>query len=140
MARKISNLSASYTRLWLVKFYTLSGYKYKIKLVSILRKREDQALISISTILKFSAPGTWINCEKYRINQKYKINQCWSLKYSKFSMFLHYHSNSDIFAELTTKPFSSNHEYFAVIDNSEQLVYGFHHIIPYTLPRYREQS
>ena len=32
-----------------------SGYKYKIRLVSILRKREDHALISISTILKFSA-------------------------------------------------------------------------------------
>ena len=29
--------------------------RYKIRLVSILRKREDQALISISTILKFSA-------------------------------------------------------------------------------------
>ena len=28
---------------------------YKIRLVSILRKKEDQALISISTILKFSA-------------------------------------------------------------------------------------
>ena len=30
-------------------------YKYKIKLVSVLRKRDDQALISISTILKYSA-------------------------------------------------------------------------------------
>ena len=39
---------------WL-KFIQFSGYKYKIRLVSILRKREDQALISISTILKFSA-------------------------------------------------------------------------------------
>ena len=29
----------------------MSGYKYKIKLVWILRKREDQASISISTIL-----------------------------------------------------------------------------------------
>ena len=38
---------------WL-NFIHLSGYKYKIRLVSILRKREDQALISISTILKFS--------------------------------------------------------------------------------------
>ena len=35
-----------------------SGYKYKIKLVSILRKREDRALISISTILKFSAQSS----------------------------------------------------------------------------------
>jgi len=34
-----------------------SGYKYKIRFVSISIKREDQALISISTILKFSAHG-----------------------------------------------------------------------------------
>ena len=54
MARKISNLSASYTRLWL-NFIHFSGYKYKIRLVSTLRKREDKALISMSTILKFSA-------------------------------------------------------------------------------------
>jgi len=39
---------------WL-NFIHFSRYKYKIKLVLILRKREDQALISISTILKFSA-------------------------------------------------------------------------------------
>ena len=39
---------------WL-NFIHFSGYKYKIRLVSILRKREDQALISISTVLKFSA-------------------------------------------------------------------------------------
>ena len=39
---------------WL-NFIHFLGYKYKIKLVSILWKREDQALISISTILKFSA-------------------------------------------------------------------------------------
>ena len=32
-----------------------SGYKYKIRLASIKGKWEDQALISISTILKFSA-------------------------------------------------------------------------------------
>ena len=38
-----------------MNFKHFSGYKYKIRLVSILRKREDQALISISTILKFSA-------------------------------------------------------------------------------------
>ena len=31
------------------------GVKYKIRLVSRLKKREDQALIAISTILKFSA-------------------------------------------------------------------------------------
>ena len=36
-------------------FIHSSGYKYKIRLVSILRKREDQSLISISTNLKFSA-------------------------------------------------------------------------------------
>jgi len=39
---------------WL-NFIHFSGYMYKIRLVSILRKKEDQALISISTILKFSA-------------------------------------------------------------------------------------
>ena len=44
---------------WL-NFIQFSGYKYKIRLVSILRKREDQALISISTILKFSALRTQI--------------------------------------------------------------------------------
>ena len=37
---------------WL-NFIHFSGYQYKIRLV--LRKREDQALTSISTILKFSA-------------------------------------------------------------------------------------
>ena len=36
-------------------FIHFSGYKYKIRLVSISIKREDQTLISISTILKFSA-------------------------------------------------------------------------------------
>ena len=36
-------------------FIHFLGNKYEIRLVSILRKREDQALISISTILKFSA-------------------------------------------------------------------------------------
>ena len=39
---------------WL-SFMHISGYKYKIRLVSRLRKRVDQALISISTILKFPA-------------------------------------------------------------------------------------
>ena len=39
---------------WL-NFIHFSGYKFKIRLVSRLRKREDQALISISTILKFPA-------------------------------------------------------------------------------------
>ena len=39
---------------WL-NFIQFSGCKYKIRLVSILRKRKDHALISISTILKFSA-------------------------------------------------------------------------------------
>ena len=35
--------------------WILYTFQYKIRLVSILRKREDQALISISTILKVSA-------------------------------------------------------------------------------------
>ena len=39
---------------WL-NFIHFSGYKYKSRLVSILRKREKQALISILAILKFSA-------------------------------------------------------------------------------------
>ena len=42
---------------WLT-FIHFSGYKHKIRLVSRIRKREDQALISISTILKFSELGT----------------------------------------------------------------------------------
>ena len=42
---------------WL-NFIHFSGYKHKIRLVSIIGKREDQALISISTILKFSAPAS----------------------------------------------------------------------------------
>ena len=46
---------------WL-DFMHFSGYKYKIRLVSRSIKREDQALISISTILKFSAHG-FINCK-----------------------------------------------------------------------------
>ena len=36
-------------------FIHFSGYKHKIRLISILRKREDQALISISRFLKFTA-------------------------------------------------------------------------------------
>ena len=39
---------------WL-NFIHFLGNKYKIRLVLILRKRDDQTLISISTILKFSA-------------------------------------------------------------------------------------
>ena len=39
----------------LLNFLHFSGYKYKIRLVSRFRKREDQALFSISTILKFPA-------------------------------------------------------------------------------------
>ena len=42
---------------WL-NFIHCSGYKYKIRLVSIIWKREDQASISISTILKCSAQLT----------------------------------------------------------------------------------
>ena len=54
MARKISNLSASYRDSDWLNFIHFSGYKYKIRLVSRLRKKV-QALISISIILKFSA-------------------------------------------------------------------------------------
>ena len=43
---------------WL-DFIHFSGYKYKVRLVSISIKREDQALISISTILKFSAQNEY---------------------------------------------------------------------------------
>ena len=39
---------------WL-NFIHFLEYKYKFRLVSVLRKREDQALIPISTILKFLA-------------------------------------------------------------------------------------
>ena len=39
---------------WLTCIH-FSGYNYKIRLVLILRKIEDQAIISISTILKFPA-------------------------------------------------------------------------------------
>ena len=44
---------------WL-NFIHFSRYNYKIRLVSIERKRDDEALISISTILKFSAPRLYI--------------------------------------------------------------------------------
>ena len=54
MARKVSNLLASIRDSDWLNFIHFSGYKYKIRLVSILRKRKNQALISISTILKFS--------------------------------------------------------------------------------------
>ena len=55
MAHTISNF-----RLYLrdsdwLNFIHFSGYKYMIRLFSIFLKREDQALISLSTILKFSA-------------------------------------------------------------------------------------
>jgi len=39
---------------WL-NFIHFLGYKYKIRLVSLLRKREDEELISIFAILKFTA-------------------------------------------------------------------------------------
>ena len=51
---KISRLLIRNSADWL-DFIHFSGYKYKIRLVFRLRKREDHALISISTILKFSA-------------------------------------------------------------------------------------
>ena len=46
---------------WLVEFKILNfflGYRMRINLISGLVKPGDQALISISTILKFSAPET----------------------------------------------------------------------------------
>ena len=61
MVDKISNLSASYARPDWLNFIHYSEYKYKIRFVSILRKREDHALISISTILKFSVLDNLVN-------------------------------------------------------------------------------
>ena len=79
MACKIKNISASYAD-WL-NFIHLLGYMYKIRLVSILRKREDQALISMSTILKFSARE-----KKYSIFKPtlFYPNQSWV--YPKFKV------------------------------------------------------
>ena len=57
---------------WL-NFIHFSEYKYQIRLVSILRKREDQALISKSTILKFSALIKWIRRKKTE-NRFLKVN------------------------------------------------------------------
>ena len=48
----------------LLNFRNFPGYKLKIKIILRLTKIGDQALISISTILKFSAdfgPEPWIN-------------------------------------------------------------------------------
>ena len=55
MARKISNFWLYIRDSKWLNFIHFLGYKYKIRFVSILRKREDQAFISISTILKFTA-------------------------------------------------------------------------------------
>ena len=55
MVCKISNFRLLIRDSDWLNFIHFSGYKYKIRLVSRLRKREDQALISISTILKFPA-------------------------------------------------------------------------------------
>ena len=55
MARKILTYRVHIRDSDWLNFIHFSGYKCKIRLVSILRKRKDQALISISTILKFSA-------------------------------------------------------------------------------------
>ena len=51
---KFQIFQLSYTRPWLVEIYTLFRIKYKIRLIWILWKRENHALISISTILKLS--------------------------------------------------------------------------------------
>ena len=72
---------------WLnfVHFY---GYKYKIRLVSILRKREDHALISISTILKFLNMDNLIICKN--ICQNFQTQN----KKSKKKLNYHYHGIS----------------------------------------------
>ena len=66
---------------WL-NFIHFSRYKYKIWLVSIIGKRENQELMSLSTILKFSALdkislqlmyNTKIVCTLFLLN-KYKIH------------------------------------------------------------------
>jgi len=64
---------------WL-NFIYFTGNKCKIKLVSILRKREDQALISIFTILKFSALVYYV--KDIVVTQGYKI-----FKSDNFYMF-----------------------------------------------------
>ena len=46
---------------------------YKIRLVSRLKKREDQALISISTILKFPVLFTVPNLEMHKMSLQDKI-------------------------------------------------------------------
>ena len=57
-AQNFKFIGSIYTTHDWLNFIHFSGYKYKIRLVSIKGQREDQALISISTILKFSALDT----------------------------------------------------------------------------------
>ena len=57
--------------------YTFQDTSYKIRLVSRLRKREDQALISISTILKF--PALMYNCNKIYVPFYGAISMEWIL-------------------------------------------------------------
>ena len=65
-----------------------SGYKYKIRLGSILRKREDQALISISTILKFSALNISRNFQdSFQKYSNYKISK-YKQRRREFIIFL----------------------------------------------------
>ena len=70
-------LAVLYTQLLLVEFQTqFPGYNHRIKIILRLRKAGDQALIFISSILKFSAQTSelfaWIslilNTSKLRIN------------------------------------------------------------------------
>ena len=61
---------------WL-NFKRFSGYNYKIKLVSILRKREYHALISISTILKFSAQLSFIQWHDWVQDRFLKSGTSW---------------------------------------------------------------
>ena len=57
-AQNFKFIGSIYTTHDWLNFIHFSGYKYKIRLVSIKGQREGQALISISTILKFSALDT----------------------------------------------------------------------------------
>ena len=88
---------------WL-NFIHFTGYNCKIKLVSILRKREDQALISIFTILKFSALVYYV--KDIVVTQGYKI-----FKSDNFYMFF-CSRNAQI-------GFVGNHNWIKKIENME---------------------
>jgi len=69
--------------------YTVFWYKYKIKLVSRLRKREDQALISISTILKFPALVDYRFIYLSIYLSKYKFAQLYSSIFLSVSNYIY---------------------------------------------------